>query len=96
VEREIAMTVQPGWAPPRIGTAKANIAHAHDCWPGGNHNFRADQDAARALVALDPDPQATVPRCQAGRPEDLRKYRAHVGVGVKPTFAPITRSEYGR
>jgi len=39
------MTVQPGWVPFGIGTAKANIAH--------------------------------------------------VGVGVKPTFAPITRSEYG-
>jgi hypothetical protein len=58
--------------PPGIDTAKANVAHAHDYWPGGNHNFRA------------------------GRPEGLRKYRAHVGVGVKPTFAPITRSEYGR
>jgi hypothetical protein len=46
VGREIAMTVQPGWVPLGIDTAKANIAY--------------------------------------------------VGVGVKPTFAPITRSEYGR
>jgi SAM-dependent methyltransferase len=49
------MTVQPGWVPPGTDTGKANIARVYDYWLGGSHNFRADQDAARALIALDPN-----------------------------------------
>jgi SAM-dependent methyltransferase len=60
VGREIAMTVQPGWVPLGIDTAKANIARVYDYWLGGSHNFRADQDAARALIALDPNLRAAM------------------------------------
>lgn len=41
------MTMQPGWVPPSADTAKANSARVYDWWLGGDHNFRADQDAAR-------------------------------------------------
>jgi SAM-dependent methyltransferase len=47
------MTVDPGWIPPGIDTSKANIARVYDYWLGGSHNFRADQDAARTLIAVD-------------------------------------------
>jgi len=45
------MTVEPGWVPPGIDTTKANIARVYDYWVGGDHNFRADQDAARCRSA---------------------------------------------
>jgi len=52
------MTTQPGWVPPGIDTGKANIARVYDWWLGGVHNFRADQDAARAMIAVDPNVRA--------------------------------------
>ena len=49
------MTVEPGWVPPGIDTGKANIARVYDYWLGGSNNFRADQDAARAMIAIEPN-----------------------------------------
>ena len=54
------MTVEPGWVPPDIDTSKANIARVYDYWLGGDHNFRADQDAARSLTALEPNPASVL------------------------------------
>jgi S-adenosyl methyltransferase len=66
------MTVQPGWVPPEVDTGKANTARVYDYWLGGSHNFRADQDAARALIALDPNMRAT-----------MRANRAFLGRAVR-------------
>jgi hypothetical protein len=52
------MTVEPGWVPPGIDTSKADIARVYDYWLGGNHNLRADQDAARALITVEPNARA--------------------------------------
>ena len=49
------MTMQPEWLPPGIDTGKANVARVYDWWLGGEHNFRADQDAARAMIAVEPN-----------------------------------------
>jgi SAM-dependent methyltransferase len=49
------MTVEPGWVPPGIDTGRANIARVYDYWLGGSNNFRADQDAARAMIAIEPN-----------------------------------------
>jgi SAM-dependent methyltransferase len=49
------MTVEPGWVPPGIDISKANIARVYDWWLGGDHNFLADQDAARAMIAVEPN-----------------------------------------
>jgi hypothetical protein len=57
-DEEGTMTVEPGWVPPDIDTSKANIARVYDYWLGGSHNFRADQDAARSLTALEPNARA--------------------------------------
>ena len=52
--REMAMTAEAGWVPPGTDTGKANIARVYDWWLGGDHNFRADQDTARALITVEP------------------------------------------
>ena len=49
------MTVESSWVPPGIDTGKANIARVYDYWLGGSNNFRADQDAARAMIAIEPN-----------------------------------------
>src|SRR5580704_9376998 len=54
------MTVEPGWVPPGIDTAKANVARVYDYWLGGDHNFQADRDLARTIIALDPNIRATM------------------------------------
>jgi hypothetical protein len=43
------------WAPPGIDTGKASVARVYDYWLGGTHNFQADRDAARALIAVNPE-----------------------------------------
>lgn len=48
------MTVEPGWVPPGIDTSKANVARVYDYWIGGDHNFQADRDLARTIIALTP------------------------------------------
>jgi len=42
------------WIPPGIDMTKASIARVYDWWLGGDHNFRVDQDAARAMIAVEP------------------------------------------
>ncbi len=49
------MTVESSWIPAGIDTGKANIARVYDYWLGGSNNFRADQDAARAMIAIEPN-----------------------------------------
>src|ERR1017187_3530282 len=66
------MTVEPGWVPPGIDTAKANIARVYDYWVGGDHNFQADRDLARTIIALDPAIRAT-----------MRANRAFLGRAVR-------------
>ena len=45
---------QPDWVPAGTDTGRANAARVYDYWLGGDHNFLADQDAARAMAALEP------------------------------------------
>lgn len=66
------VTMQPDWVPPEVDTGKANIARVYDYWLGGNHNFRADQDAARALIAIEPNTRAI-----------MRANRAFLGRAVR-------------
>jgi hypothetical protein len=66
------MTVEPGWVPPEIDTSKANIARVYDYWLGGSHNFRADQDAARTMIAMEPNIRAI-----------MRANRAFLGRAVR-------------
>jgi hypothetical protein len=54
------MTVDRGWVPPGTDVTKANVARVYDYWVGGNHNFQADRDLARTIIALDPNIRATM------------------------------------
>jgi hypothetical protein len=42
------------WVPPGVDTKRANVARVYDYWLGGTHNFLADQDAGRAIAAVEP------------------------------------------
>jgi hypothetical protein len=43
-----------GWVPPGVDTRRANPARVYDYLLGGSHNFLADQDAGRAITAMQP------------------------------------------
>jgi SAM-dependent methyltransferase len=52
------MADEPSWVPPGVDTRRANTARVYDYWLGGSHNFLADQDVARAIVAVEPNARA--------------------------------------
>jgi hypothetical protein len=52
--------MQPDWVPAEVDTGKANIARVYDYLLGGSRNFRADQDAARAMIAIEPNTRVIV------------------------------------
>jgi hypothetical protein len=52
------MAGEPGRIPPGVDTKRANTARVYDYWLGGSHNFLADQDLARAIVAVEPNARA--------------------------------------
>src|SRR5450432_656164 len=74
------MTMQPGWVPPGIDTGKANIARVYDWWLGGDHNFRADQDAARAMIAIEPNARAIARANRAFLGRAVRFLAAEAGI----------------
>lgn len=52
------MADQPGWVPPGVDTQRANVARVYDYLLGGSHNFLADQDVGRMIVAVEPNARA--------------------------------------
>lgn len=50
----MADEARPDWVPPGVDTRRANVARIYDYWLGGTHNFLADQDVGRAMVAVEP------------------------------------------
>jgi hypothetical protein len=46
------------WVPPEIDTRRANPARVYDYLLGGTHNFLADQDVGRAIMAVEPNSRA--------------------------------------
>jgi hypothetical protein len=49
------MAGEPDWVTPEVDTRRANVARVYDYLLGGSHNFLTDQDAGRALIAVEPD-----------------------------------------
>lgn len=66
------MTSEPDWVPPGVDTRRANTARVYDYLLGGTHNFLADQDVARTLIAVEPSMR-----------EHLRANRDFVGRAVR-------------
>jgi S-adenosyl methyltransferase len=52
------MAAEPTWVPAGVDTRRANIARVYDYLLGGSHNFLADQDLGRAIVAVEPNARA--------------------------------------
>jgi SAM-dependent methyltransferase len=70
----------PSWVPPGVATQEASIARVYDYWLGGTHNFQADRDAARAIIALEPNARAIA---RANRDFLGRVVRFVAGAGVR-------------
>jgi hypothetical protein len=70
------MASESYWVPEKVDTRRANIARVYDYLLGGTHNFLADQDAGRALAAVEP------------RIRDFaRANRAFLGAAVRHLYA---------
>lgn len=74
------MALDPGRLPDGVDTGKANIARVYDYWLGGSNNFRADQDAARAFIAVEPRVREIV---RANRAFLGRAVRFLAGSGIR-------------
>jgi hypothetical protein len=70
----------PDSAPPGVDPRRANPARIYDYWLGGTHNFLADQDAARAMAAVDPNAPAIA---RANRAFLSRAVRFLAGTGIR-------------
>jgi SAM-dependent methyltransferase len=68
------------WVPPGVDTGKASVARVYDYWLGGTHNFQVDRDAARALMALEPNARAIT---RANRAALARAVRFAAAAGVR-------------
>ncbi|HEY5361186.1 MAG TPA: SAM-dependent methyltransferase [Streptosporangiaceae bacterium] len=73
------MTDEPDWVAPGVDTRRANVARVYDYLLGGSHNFLADQDAARAVAAVDPNARALA---RANRQFLGRTVRFLTGAGI--------------
>jgi SAM-dependent methyltransferase len=56
--RSIVRMTTEDWVPPGVDTKRANVARVYDYLLGGNHNFLADQDVARSIIAVEPNSRA--------------------------------------
>jgi hypothetical protein len=74
------MTDDTSWIPPGIDTNKASVARVYDWWLGGEHNFRVDQDAARALIAVEPNARAIAREYRAFLIRAVRYMVADAGI----------------
>jgi hypothetical protein len=71
---------EESWVPSEVDTRNANVARVYDYWLGGSHNFLADQDAARSLVAVEPNVRAMA---RANRDFLGRAVRFLAGAGIR-------------
>lgn len=80
------MGADDSWVPTGIDTGKANIARVYDWWLGGDHNFLADQDLARAIIAVEPKTREGI---RANRDFLVRVVRYLAGEGGIRQFLDI-------
>jgi SAM-dependent methyltransferase len=79
-DEEGVMADEPDWIPPGVDTKRANVARVYDYWLGGSHNFLADQDVGRALVAVEPNARASARANRAFLSRAVR-FLAAAGIG---------------
>jgi hypothetical protein len=71
---------EASWVPEGIDTAKASVARVYDWWLGGEHNFRVDQDAARTIIAIEPNTRAIAREYRAFLIRAVRFLAAEAGI----------------
>lgn len=74
------MTADTGWVPPGTDTTTASSARVYDWWLGGDHNFLADRDAARAMIAVHPATRACARQNRAFLGRAVRYLAADAGI----------------
>lgn len=74
------MTTGPDWVPDEIDTTKASSARVYDYWLGGDHNFQADRDVARAAIAVDPNIRTATRAYRAFLIRAVRYLTAEAGI----------------
>ena len=74
------MTEDKSWIPQGIDTDKANVARVYDWWLGGEHNFRVDQDAARAIISVEPNVRVIARQLRAFLIRAVRYLAAEAGI----------------
>ena len=74
------MTDDQSWVPPGIDTTRANVARIYDYLLGGTHNFLADQDVGRMIIAVEPNSRAIG---QANRAFLGRAVRCLAAAGIR-------------
>ena len=76
------MADEGSWIPPGVDTGRANVARIYDYLVGGSHNFLADQDVARAMIAVDPNIRAMMRANRAFLGRAVRYLVAEAGVDL--------------
>lgn len=74
------MTTGQDWVPDDIDTTKASSARVYDYWLGGDHNFQADRDVARAAIAVDPNIRVATRAYRAFLIRAVRYLTAEAGI----------------
>ncbi|MCL2585417.1 MAG: SAM-dependent methyltransferase [Streptosporangiales bacterium] len=74
------MSTDPGWVPDEVDTTKASSARVYDYWLGGDHNFQADRDVARAAMAVDPNIRTATRAYRAFLIRAVRYLTAEAGI----------------
>jgi len=74
------VTEGASWIPPGVDLNKASVARVYDWWLGGEHNFRIDQDAARALISVEPKTRAVAREFRAFLIRAVRYLAAEAGI----------------
>ena len=74
------MTEDLSWVPPGVDIGKPSIARVYDYWLGGTHNLQADRDAARAMIAVEPNGRAII---RANRDFLARAVRFLTDAGIR-------------
>lgn len=74
------MTPDASWIPPGTDTSKASVARVYDWWLGGDHNFLADRDAARSMIAVHSATRACARQNRAFLGRAVRYLAASAGI----------------
>jgi hypothetical protein len=80
MSRTLCVVEWPDWVPSDVDMRRPSVARVYDYYLGGSHNFDADREMARKIVALSP---TAVPIARANRAFLRRAVRFCVDAGIR-------------